>query len=60
MEIVFNEFRDRFLSFVGGLRSCFSDFFTLENKLENEANFSEKRILVIGSGDADLRPIRAL
>ena len=42
MEIVFSEFRDRFLVFVGCLGSRFSDFLGLENMLENEAIFSEK------------------
>ena len=42
MEIVFKEFRDRFLSFFGGLGSRFSDFLGLGNRLENEAIFSDE------------------
>ena len=42
MEIVFNEFRDGFLLFLGSLRNRFSDFLGFENRLENEAILSEK------------------
>ena len=44
MEIAFDEFRDGFLWFFGSLRSSFSDFLSLENKLFLVIN----RILVIG------------
>ena len=44
MEIVFKEFRDRFLVFFGCLGSRFSDFLGLENKLENETIFYENQI----------------
>ena len=42
MEIVFSEFRDRYLLFLGGPGSRFSDFLGLGNKLENETIFGEK------------------
>ena len=42
MEIVFKEFRDRFVMFVGCLGNRFSDFSGVENKLENKAVFNEK------------------
>ena len=41
MEIVFKEFQDCFLMFVGCLESRFSEFFGLENKLENRTIFCE-------------------
>ena len=45
MEIVFNEFRDRFLSFVGGLGpalgAAFLDFLGIENRLENRGIFGD-------------------
>ena len=57
MEIVFNEFQDRFLSFFGGLGGSFSEFFSLENRLENEGFFVIQRILSRGSGGGDPPPI---
>ena len=42
MEIAFNEFRDGFLSFFGRLGIRFSDFLSIENKLETTTVFSEK------------------
>ena len=42
MEIMLSEFQDAFLSFFGRLGIGFSSFSGLENKLENETNFSEK------------------
>ena len=36
MEIVFNEFRDRFLSFFGRLGKSFSGFLGFENMFENQ------------------------
>ena len=42
MEIVFNDFRARFLLFFGSFGSGFSIFLGLENKLENEAILNEK------------------
>ena len=42
MEIIFDEFRDVFLLFVGRLGIGFSNFLSLENKLENETIFCEK------------------
>ena len=41
MEIVFNEFRDRLLSLSESLGGRFSDFFSLESKLENEGFFCD-------------------
>ena len=37
----FNEFQDRFLSFVGSLGDRFSDFLSLENRLENRGVFGD-------------------
>ena len=37
----FEESRDGFVSFSGGLGSCFSDFLSRENKLENTTPFSD-------------------
>ena len=42
MEIVFNEFRDRFLLFFGGLGNCFSGFSGLQNRLENRGIFGDE------------------
>ena len=41
MEIVFDEFRDRFLLLFEGLGSSLSGFRGLENKLENERFFGD-------------------
>ena len=41
MEIVFNDFRDRFLLFFGSLGSGFSGFLGLENRLESEGIFCD-------------------
>ena len=41
MEIVFDKFRDRLLPFFGGLGSRFSGLLGLENRIENEAIFSD-------------------
>ena len=41
MEIVFNELRDRCLSFFESLGKRFSDFLSLESRLENDAIFSD-------------------
>ena len=60
MEIVFSEFRNRFLLFFGGLGSGFSGFLGLENELDNEVILVKNRILRSGSGDADLAEIWAL
>ena len=43
MEIVIKECRDRLLVFFGCLGNRFSEFLSLENKLENEAIFCENR-----------------
>ena len=42
METVFNELRVGFLLFFGGLGNGFSDFFSIENKLENKRTFMMK------------------
>ena len=41
MKDVFNEFRDRFSLFFESLGNRFSDFVSLENKLENTPIFSD-------------------
>ena len=41
MEIVFKEFRNRFLLFLLMPLDCFSDILSFENKLENETIFDE-------------------
>ena len=48
MEIVFSEFRDGFVSFVGSLGSRFSDILSLERKLKNQTIFGVKTDLESG------------
>ena len=50
MEIVFNEFRDRLLSFLGSLGNRFSAFLALENRLENEGIFCDEADLEVELG----------
>ena len=62
MEIVLNEFRDRFLLFFKSLGDRFSDLFSLENRLENEGIFCDVTDpeLGIGWGESttDLSPLK--
>ena len=64
MEIVFNEFRVRFVSFVGGLGARFSGCLGPENRFENKGIFGDvahsKPLIRRGGSGTDLGPENSL